>query len=124
MTKYFSILLLSIFLNCSGQSNKSIVGKWESNKRDFVSSDNKYKVLKSQKTPYFEIYEFNTNGKGTDFTVEGHPSSFDYRISNDTLFIGKFIAIIDTLTETKLVYTRLDGILKKPELRQFFTRTK
>lgn len=122
--KYFALLYVITFLNCSGQSNKKIVGKWTSNRRDFVSSENKNKILKSQTLPYFETFEFLINGKGVDWTIDGHPEHFDYHISNDTLFFGRFTVIIDTLTDTKLVYTRLDNILSKPDVRQYFIKSK
>jgi hypothetical protein len=123
MRFFFLFFSIVTFINCAGQTNKKIIGKWTSNRRDILSADDKHKVLRSQKLPYFETYEFKPNGTGIDLTVKDRPEIFNYKTSADTLFFGQFIVLIDTLTKNKLVITRLAKSTKKPEQRQYFVKT-
>ena len=102
----FKLLFLLAFTTSYGQNHsKVIVGKWNCQKRDFIDPNNKNKITKSQKLPYTILYEFRTNLTGADYTVNGQPSEFKYEIRNDTLYYGRLIATIDTLTKDKLTIT-------------------
>jgi len=115
------LVWLLVPIVCSSQVQKKILGKWASNQREFISSD-KHKVLRSQKLPYFETYEFKAAGKGIDLTIKNKPVAFTYFISGDTLYMGKLIYTIDSITKSTLVITRLSSLAKKPELRQRFSK--
>ena len=120
----FNLLFFIALTTCYGQDySKTIVGKWNCNKRDFGSLDNKNIVKKSQKLPYTILYEFRADLTGVDNTVEGRPGEFKYTILKDTLFYGKFIATIDTLTKDKLTITELWSD-RKPKIRFYFIRAK
>ena len=124
MKTIFSLLFIFTLSKSYGQNyNKEIVGKWNCNKRDFIDQNDKHKINKSQKLPYTVLYEFRPDFTGVDNTVEGRPSEFKYTIRKDTLYYGRLIAIIDTLTKDKLTFTELWSD-KKPKLRFYFVRAK